>query len=1242
MRPSQKQPYYHEEFLQPTVQAITNALDLPSSIWLVDEKQEMLQIAATADLLTDYTQQACIHLQEQTVLTEVFRTGKRIYVPDISADTRWKYKQEARNMGLRAAVVSPIFIKNSPVGVFNVYIPENKEVDIAKQQMVIDSFTSQLSATLRQIRGLTILNEVGSLINLLTKETQDFYQRIVQSAHKVLQCNHVSIFLLDKEKHTLQLKATSADHIKRTAFRLGEGLASYVAETKKMLLVLDAHKDPHFIPGLSTDPLERSMLLAPILFQTNCIGVISADRYELNGFDEYDKQLLETLASQVAIAIYNLQLFKTIQEQQQQAELVQKVARSVNSTLDRREVIGLALDHLHEFIEYDSASIQIIQGDYRTFIGYQLFSPDTLPEKKFQDLSRESPEQSIHRLHRNVSEDPLIKDIIQSKHPKVLSDTHEASSEEWQDFPETTYIKSWIGVPLVVREEVIGLLTIEHTQPGFCTEQTGEKVALFADLVATALLNTDLYQREHEKTETLTTLHEITNKLLTIEQSSDPKQLLHNIAASALNVLKADLIDLYEYQAEKKTCILPPISKGERYVPDIQKDQIYKDDIILQFIDKRTPYYIENSQKDPTFSSPYLELPDQPSQRFVFREKIQSTAVISLKTGQEIMGLMFMNYRMRQGFTPEQKKLIELFANQAAIAIKNSRLYLYINQRQKALVDVAKNLTIAMTQSEQEVFELIYKEANEKLEMKHFSIALCDENREDITFVLASRKGVRVDLTKEVGWKRRWNSERKTERIIVSGKPLCLNSLGEVKNDGFSPIPEDKDIEGKMASSWLGVPMKVGQKVLGVIANYHYEEGKFFTQDDIDIFQALADQAAIAIQNTRLYHVLIREQNLFRALTENMPDQIYVKNTKCEFIFANAAVAQVRKVGSPRNVLGKTDIDFFPEQEARRSYDKEQMILQTSEALINEEGIVRNLDGTIKRATLTTKVPFYHSSGKIAGIVGIGRDITDRKQAEEQLQRALSELTKSNEELRELDRRKSEFLSTVSHELRTPLATIKGFIENLLAQIYGPLTEKQRDSLQRALARANEETLLIENLLDLVRIQENRVQFDLEFEDMLKIVQDVVQVFEVQAERKHIVINTQFSKEHDLQTRCDRSKVKQVLSNLIGNGLKFTPEGGMITILVSNDNQQIMIQVRDTGIGIPVDKLEKIFDRFYQIDSSLTRPVGGIGIGLNIAKEYIELHGGKIWAESRPGAGAMFTFTLPKVDKAKNSEGEMI
>ena len=265
-------------------------------------------------------------------------------------------------------------------------------------------------------------------------------------------------------------------------------------------------------------------------------------------------------------------------------------------------------------------------------------------------------------------------------------------------------------------------------------------------------------------------------------------------------------------------------------------------------------------------------------------------------------------------------------------------------------------------------------------------------------------------------------------------------------------------------------------------------------------------------------------------------------------------------------------------------------------------------------------------------------DITQLKEAEKRAAMQNEQLRELNEQLKEADKRKSEFLSTVSHELRTPLTPIKQFLQSMLMGVYGSISDQQRSRLHVALDNVNDESMLIDNLLDLVRIEEGRVPLNRQIEDVGSIIRSVAQVLEHDADEKGIQLHTRTSEEHQLFAYLDRAKVKQILSNIVHNAIKFTPAGGSITIRATGNSDNICIDVSDTGIGIPECELERIFERFYRVENSLTSTSGGTGIGLSIAKKYAELHGGRISVVSSPTSGSTFTVILPKQPGDQNDD----
>jgi len=240
----------------------------------------------------------------------------------------------------------------------------------------------------------------------------------------------------------------------------------------------------------------------------------------------------------------------------------------------------------------------------------------------------------------------------------------------------------------------------------------------------------------------------------------------------------------------------------------------------------------------------------------------------------------------------------------------------------------------------------------------------------------------------------------------------------------------------------------------------------------------------------------------------------------------------------------------------------------------------------------------------------------------------IEEHQKSYENLLELDRKKTEYLATISHELRTPLAPLESIIHSLLDGTYGFLSAKQREKLTQALNRAHEESRLIENLLGLVRIQAGKTQLDLRTVSLARTLRTVVEIFEYSASKKGVTISLDLPPGDSLKCIADKTKILQVVTNLVDNAVKFTGIGGSVTISARREAGQLLVSVADTGEGIKEEDQFRIFDRFQQTggDSGRGR---GLGLGLHIVKDWVELHGGEVLVKSKAAKGATFSFTLP-------------
>jgi len=247
----------------------------------------------------------------------------------------------------------------------------------------------------------------------------------------------------------------------------------------------------------------------------------------------------------------------------------------------------------------------------------------------------------------------------------------------------------------------------------------------------------------------------------------------------------------------------------------------------------------------------------------------------------------------------------------------------------------------------------------------------------------------------------------------------------------------------------------------------------------------------------------------------------------------------------------------------------------------------------------------------VSGVVVVLRDITAQK---------------------ELERMKSNFLSVVSHELKTPLHSIKGFVDIILMGKTGPISETQADFLKTVREQTTHLQSLINDLLEFSRLESGQVKLRLTDVSLAEVAVMVLDKLKPLADQGQVRLVNRIVA--DIPTiEADRLRMEQVLTNLVDNAIKFTPASGLVTISATDLGPEIQVAVTDSGIGIPAGELERIFDRFYQVDSGSTRPYRGTGLGLTICKHIVEHHQGRIWAES-PAAGqdkgSTFYFVLPK------------
>jgi PAS domain S-box-containing protein len=371
-----------------------------------------------------------------------------------------------------------------------------------------------------------------------------------------------------------------------------------------------------------------------------------------------------------------------------------------------------------------------------------------------------------------------------------------------------------------------------------------------------------------------------------------------------------------------------------------------------------------------------------------------------------------------------------------------------------------------------------------------------------------------------------------------------------------------------------------------------------------DITESHQTQAALEV-----------ERNLVRTLIANLPHRIFYKDSQGRYVIINNIVARSYGLDSPEDAVGSTVFDYYPEDLAAKYHADDMAVIQSGQALINREETSIDENGN-SIWLLTNKIPVRDGDGQVVGLIGISIDITEREQAKAQrLKLALVE------EKAELLR---EFLNTVSHDFKTPL-TIINTTTYLLERLTDPAIQK--DKLEIIKTQTLRLSKLIQDMLMMSQLESVPI-VDFQRLDINLLLREIEASFRSLAEQKHLVVSLNLATNLP-PIPADRDNISRVLVNLVENALTYTQPDGMIKIQTVMQDDQVVIEVSDTGIGISETDLPNIFDLFYRADKARSAHTAGSGLGLAIVKKIIEMHHGSIEVESQPGVGSTFRVRLP-------------
>ncbi|HKZ56044.1 MAG TPA: GAF domain-containing protein [Anaerolineales bacterium] len=777
---------------------------------------------------------------------------------------------------------------------------------------------------------------------------------------------------------------------------------------------------------------------------------------------------------------------------------------------------------------------------------------------------------------------------------------------------------SALAVPLLVGETPLGVVLLEnYSGPAAFNESDASFVRSLARQAALTIQNARLYHAAEERARQLETLANVSAALTS---SLDSRQVVQSMLMEFGRVLPYDSATLWLREGRFLRVVA-----AQGFTDDedrigltvrIEDSALYE-----QMVVNGQPILIPDTSDDLRFPS----FPGYP---------VRSWLGIPLIAREQVVGLLALDNHKLRAYSPHHIEVATTLARQAALALENSQLYDQARRSSETFERRVEDRTgeLARAHHRAETLWRITSELSTSLDLDlvlHRALTLVNEavGADRGAILLASPESDHLVLRASLGQDRPVPTGGRPTRltratglagwVMQNRQPLILPDLAH--DERWISFEDDETFQSAMA-----IPLVMSDDALGALV-LQSRRRNAFDDEQLRLVSAAANQVASAMSNAELFR-LIRDQaerlggmlrnqqveaSKSRAILEAIADGVIVTDTQHEIILFNSAAEQILRLERD-HVIGRPVQQFIGMYGPSGKRWAE--AVEAWSRRPNQAAVVASLAETL---TLDPdRIVEVHVAPVVLrddflGTVSIFRDIT----------RSV-----------EVDRLKSEFVGTVSHELRTPMTSIKGYVEILLSDAAGDLNEQQRRFLEIVNENTERLTMLVNDLLDLSRIEAGKVELSFQHLDVGSLLEEakdlVLRRSQEQSKAMQIVVEASEALPAILG---DPDRVRQILFNLVNNSFNYTNPGGRIFVRARRLSGEIAIDVADNGIGIPPGDQVRIFERFFRGEQALNMGVAGTGLGLAIVAQLIEMHGGKIWvvSEGEPGKGSVFTFTLP-------------
>jgi PAS domain S-box-containing protein len=950
------------------------------------------------------------------------------------------------------------------------------------------------------------------------------------------------------------------------------GFSKHVLDTRRPLLVAEnveeiaAKYGSEVVEG-SVPP--KSVLFVPLIVGGAATGVISLQNISReHAFSESDQQLLETLAGSLSVALENARLVHETRQRNAELALINGVQDAIAGELDSQAIYDAVGDRIQEI--FDAQAVQIVTLDETTGLAHYPY---------------------VIELGERQQVEPLVpggfsKHVLETREPLLISENVLDEAERYGSFVISGVApKSVLFVPLVTAGKATGVISLQNIDREHAFSESDQQLLeTLAGSLSVALENARLV---HETRQRNAELAVITSVQEAIAGELEAQAIYDAVGDRIRDVFDAQVVSIATVDESGSLVHYPYlIERGER----LEAEPRPLAGFAKHVLETRKPLLITENLVTESERYGSSVLAGEPPKSVLFVPLIaggKGAGVISLQ-----------NIDREHAFDEDDQRLLTTLGGSLTVALENARLVQETRQRVGELATVNSVGQALSSQLDLDaLIELVGDNVRETFDADIAYVALHDETAQQIQFAYYYEAGERrPEPPIEYG-------TGLTSQIVHSREPLLLNREEHYERQASLGTP---------SRSYLGVPIIVGSKAIGAISVQSVDEEGRFGEADSRLLATIAANVGVAIQNARLFSEVERQRGYLESLVSISPAAVVVMDAAERVTDWNPAAAELFGYSAEEALGRPVDELVFGETGTVEGREITQEALKAGRA--QRIGRRSRKDGTLVDVELML-VPLT-VDGSHAGFLGVYHDVT--------------ELQRARQEAEAATQAKSAFLATMSHEIRTPMNAVIGMTDLLLGT---ELTGEQREFAEVVHSSGDALLHVIDDILDYSKIEAGKLELERQPFNLRDCVEGALDIVAPRAWEKELELGCLIDDDAPAGIVGDEARLRQVLLNLLSNAVKFTERGEVVVLVDAAEtgpgSYEVELAVRDTGIGIPPDRMGLLFTSFSQVDASTTRRFGGTGLGLAISKRLVDLMGGTISVESEQKKGSTFRISLP-------------